>query len=295
VPGHLLVVGAGYIGLEMGTVWRRLGAKVTVVEFLDRITPGMDGEVSKTFQRILGKQGMAFKLGAKVTGVDSSGELLKVHVEPARGGEPEIIECDVVLVSIGRRPYTEGLGLQAAGVALDERQRISTDDHFQTNVPGIYAIGDAIKGPMLAHKAEEEGVAVAEILAGQKPHIDYNLIPGVVYTDPEVAALGQTEEQLKEAGIAYRTGKFSMMANSRARAVGRTDGFVKLLADTQSDRILGCHIIAADAGTMINEVTVAMEFGASAEDLARTSHPHPTLEEAIKEAALATFAKPIHM
>ncbi|WP_027134499.1 dihydrolipoyl dehydrogenase [Geminicoccus roseus] len=295
VPKHLIVIGGGYIGLELGTVWRRLGAKVTVVEYLDRITPGMDGEVSKTFQRILAKQGVAFKLGTKVTGVDSSGELLKVHVEPAKGGEPEVIEGDVVLVSIGRRPYTEGLGLEAAGVALDERQRISTHDDFSTNVPGIYAIGDAIKGPMLAHKAEEEGVAVAEILAGQKPHIDYNLIPGVVYTDPEVAALGQTEEQLKAAGVEYKTGKFSMMANSRARAVGRTDGFVKLLTEAGTDKILGCHIIAADAGTMINEVTVAMEFGASAEDLARTSHPHPTLEEAIKEAALASFAKPIHM
>lgn len=295
VPEHLVVIGGGYIGLEMGTVWRRLGAKVTVVEFLDRITPGMDGEVSKTFQRLLTRQGMSFKLNTKVTGVDSSGEGLKVHVEPAKGGEPAVIDCDVVLVAIGRRPYTEGLGLEAAGVALDERQRISTDDRFCTNVPGIFAIGDAIKGPMLAHKAEEEGVAVAEILAGQKPHIDYNLIPGVVYTDPEVAALGQTEEQLKAAGVAYKTGKFSMMANSRARAIGRTDGFVKLLADAETDRILGCHIVAADAGTMISEVTVAMEFGASAEDLARTSHPHPTLEEAIKEAALATIGKPIHM
>ena len=295
VPEHLVVIGGGYIGLEMGTVWRRLGAKVTVVEFLDRVTPGMDGEVSKTFQRILAKQGMAFKLGTKVTGVDSSGDLLKVHVEPAKGGQGEVIECDVVLVAIGRRPYTEGVRLEAAGVALDERRRIATDDHFCTNVPGIYAIGDAIRGPMLAHKAEEEGVAVAEILRGQKPHIDYNLIPGVVYTDPEIAALGQTEEQLKQAGVVYKVGKFSMMANSRARAVGNTDGFVKLLTDASTDRILGCHIIAPDAGTMINEVTVAMEFGASAEDLARTSHPHPTLEEAIKEAALAAFAKPIHM
>jgi dihydrolipoamide dehydrogenase len=295
VPEHLVVIGGGYIGLEMGTVWRRLGAKVTVVEFLDRVTPGMDMEVSKTFQRILTKQGMTFRLGTKVTGVDSSGELLKVHVEPAKGGEGEAIECDVVLVAIGRRPYTDGVGLEAAGVGLDERQRIATDEHFRTNVPGIFAIGDAIKGPMLAHKAEEEGVAVAEILAGQKPHIDYNLIPGVVYTDPEIAAVGQTEEQLKQAGVAYKVGKFSMMANSRARAVGNTDGFVKLLTDAGTDRILGCHIIASDAGTMINEVTVGMEFGASAEDLARTSHPHPTLEEAIKEAALAAFAKPIHM
>ena len=295
VPEHLVVIGGGYIGLEMGTVWRRLGAKVTVVEYLDRVTPGMDNEVSKTFQRILAKQGMTFKLGTKVTGVDSSGDLLKVHIEPASGGEAEMIDCDVVLVAVGRRPFTEGVGLEAAGVALDERQRISTEDHLNTNVPNIFAIGDVIKGPMLAHKAEEEGVAVAEYLNGQRPHIDYNLVPGVVYTDPEIAAVGQTEEQLKAAGIAYKAGKFSMMANSRARAVGTTDGFVKILADARTDQVLGCHIIAADAGTMIGEVTVAMEFGASSEDLARTCHPHPTLEEAIKEAALAAFAKPIHM
>ena len=234
VPEHLVVIGGGYIGLEMGTVWRRLGAKVTVVEFLDRVTPGMDGEVSKTFQRILSKQGMTFKLGTKVTGVDSSGHLLKVHVEPAKGGEAEIIECDVVLVAIGRRPYTDGVGLEVAGVALDERQRISTDVHFQTNVPGIFAIGDAIKGPMLAHKAEEEGVRDCRIPCRAKPHIDYNLIPGVVYTDPEIAALGQTEEQLKQAGVAYKIGKFSMMANSRARAVGE-HRWVRQAADGCAD------------------------------------------------------------
>ena len=295
VPKHLLVVGAGYIGLEMGTVWRRLGAKVTVVEFLDRVTPGMDGEVSKEFEKTLKKQGMAFKLGTKVLGVDSAGEQVKVTVEPAKGGAAETIECDTVLVSIGRRPYTEGLGLEAAGVALDDRGRVATDGHFRTNVPGIWAIGDVIVGPMLAHKAEEEGSCVAEMLVGQKPHIDYDIIPGVVYTTPEVASVGKTEEQLKEAGIAYKAGKFPFMANSRARSVGLTDGFVKILADAASDKVLGAHIIGPEAGILIAEVAVAMEFGASSEDIARTCHPHPTLEEAVKEAALATFAKPIHM
>ncbi|MFO1050192.1 MAG: dihydrolipoyl dehydrogenase [Geminicoccaceae bacterium] len=295
VPKHLLVVGAGYIGLEMGTVWRRLGAKVTVVEFLDRVTPGMDGEVSKEFERTLKKQGMVFKLGTKVMGVDSAGEQVKVTVESAKGGAAETIECDTVLVSIGRRPYTEGLGLEAAGVALDDRGRVATDGHFRTNVPGIWAIGDVIVGPMLAHKAEEEGSCVAEMLVGQKPHIDYDIIPGVVYTTPEVASVGKTEEQLKEAGIAYKAGKFPFMANSRARSVGLTDGFVKILADATSDKVLGAHIIGPEAGILIAEVAVAMEFGASSEDIARTCHPHPTLEEAVKEAALATFAKPIHM
>ena len=295
VPKHLLVVGAGYIGLEMGTVWRRLGAKVTVVEFLDRVTPGMDGEVSKEFEKTLKKQGMAFKLGTKVMGVDSAGEQVKVTVEPAKGGAAETIECDTVLVSIGRRPYTEGLGLEAVSVALDDRGRVATDGHFRTNVPGIWAIGDAIAGPMLAHKAEEEGSCVAEMLVGQKPHIDYDIIPGVVYTTPEVASVGKTEEQLKEAGIAYKAGKFPFMANSRARSVGLTDGFVKILADAASDKVLGAHIIGPEAGILIAEVAVAMEFGASSEDIARTCHPHPTLEEAVKEAALATFAKPIHM
>jgi dihydrolipoamide dehydrogenase len=295
VPKHLLVVGAGYIGLEMGTVWRRLGAKVTVVEFLDRVTPGMDGEVSKEFQKILTKQGMVFKLGAKVTGVDTSGDTVKVTVEPAKGGAPETIECDTVLVSIGRRPYTEGLGLEGVGVRLDNRGRIETDGHFQTSVPGILAIGDVIAGPMLAHKAEEEGSCVAEILAGQKPHIDYDIIPGVVYTAPEVASIGKTEEQLKEAGIAYKAGKFPFMANSRARSVGTTDGFVKILADAKTDKVLGAHIIGPEAGVLIAEIGVAMEFGASSEDIARTCHAHPTLEEAVKEAALATFSKPIHI
>ncbi len=295
VPEHLVIIGAGYIGLEMGAVWQRLGAKVTVVEFLDRVTPGMDGEVSKQFQRILEKQDIAIKLNTKVTGVDKKGKKLKVTVEPAKGGEAATIECDIVLVAIGRRPFTQGLGLESVGIAPDQRGMIEVDDHFKTKADGIYAIGDVIRGPMLAHKAEEEGVAVAELLAGQQPHIDYNKIPGVVYTSPEVAAIGRTEEQLKEAGIKYKTGKFPFLANSRARAVGQTDGFVKILADAETDEILGCHIIGADAGTMIGELAVAMEFGASAEDLARTSHAHPTLEEAIKEAALATFAKPLNL
>jgi len=295
VPEHLVVIGAGYIGLEMGAVWQRLGSKVTVVEFLDRVTPGMDGEVSKQFQRILAKQGLEFKLNTKVTGVDSKGKKLKVTVEPAKGGDAATIECDIVLVAIGRRPFTAGLGLESVGITPDRRGMIEVDDHFKTSVDGIYAIGDVIRGPMLAHKAEEEGVALAEMLAGQRPDIDYNKIPGVVYTSPEVAAIGRTEEQLKEAGIKYKTGKFPFMANSRARSVGQTDGFVKILADAETDEILGCHIIGADAGTMIGELAVAMEFGASAEDLARTSHAHPTLEEAIKEAALATFAKPLNI
>lgn len=295
VPKHLLVVGAGYIGLEMGTVWRRLGAKVTVVEFLDRVTPGMDGEVSKEFQKILTKQGMTFKLGMKVTGVEGSGEEVKVTVEPAKGGAPETIACDTVLVAIGRRPYTEGLGLEKVGVRLDNRGRVETDGHYRTSVEGVWAIGDVIQGPMLAHKAEEEGSCVAEMLAGQKPHIDYDIIPGVVYTAPEVASIGRTEEQLKESGTAYRTGKFPFMANSRARSVGNTDGFVKILADAQTDRVLGAHIIGPEAGILIAEIAIAMEFGASSEDIARTCHAHPTLEEAVKEAALATFAKPIHI
>ncbi len=295
VPQHLVVIGAGYIGLEMGAVWQRLGSKVTVVEFLDRVTPGMDGEVSKQFQRILEKQGLAFKLNTKVTGVQTTGKKLKVTIEPAKGGDAETIDCDIVLVAIGRRPFTEGLGLDSVGIEPDKRGMIEVGDRFETKADGIYAIGDVIRGPMLAHKAEEEGVAVAEMLAGQRPHIDYNKIPGVVYTFPEVAAIGRTEEQLEEAGVKYKTGKFPFLANSRARSIGQTDGFVKILADAETDEILGCHIIGAEAGTMIGELAVAMEFGASAEDLARTSHAHPTLEEAIKEAALATFAKPLNI
>ena len=294
VPEHLLIVGAGYIGLEMGTVWRRLGAKVTVVEYLDRVTPGMDLEVSKEFQKILTKQGMIFKLGTKVVGVES-GDKLKVTVEPAKGGDQEVIEADTVLVAIGRRPYTEGLGLEGAGVRVDNRGRVEIDEKFKTSVDGIYAIGDVVRGAMLAHKAEEEGTGVAEMLAGQRPHLDYDIIPGVVYTSPEVAAIGKTEEQLKEAGVAYKVGKFPFVANSRARTTGDTDGFVKILADKVTDKLLGAHIIGRDAGVMIGEVAVAMEFGASAEDIARTCHAHPTVEEAVKEAAMvAAFGKPIH-
>ena len=295
VPEHMVVIGAGYIGLEMATVWGRLGSQITVVEFLERVTPGMDNEVSKNFERILKKQGMKFKMKTKVTGVDTSGDKLKVSVEPAAGGETEVIECDTVLLSIGRRPYTEGLGLENVGLETNAMGQIDVDDHFKTKVDGIYAIGDVIRGAMLAHKAEEEGSCVAEMLAGQKPHIDYDIIPGVVYTAPEVASIGKTEEQLKEAGVAYKAGKFPFSANSRARSTGLTDGFVKILADAETDRVLGCHIIGAEAGTMIAEVAMAMEFGASSEDIARTCHAHPTLEEAVKEAALATHSKPIHM
>ncbi|CAN5400168.1 dihydrolipoyl dehydrogenase [soil metagenome] len=295
VPEKLLVIGAGVIGLELGSVWRRLGSQVTVVEFLDRILPGMDGEVAKSFQRILEKQGMTFKLGAKVTGVDTSGKKLKASVEPAAGGTAETIEADVVLVAIGRVPYTEGLGLKEAGVELDERGRVKTDGHFATNVKGIYAIGDVIVGPMLAHKAEDEGVAVAEILAGQAGHTNYDVIPGVVYTFPEVASVGKTEEELKQAGIAYNVGKFPFTANGRTKVNQTTDGFVKILADAKTDRILGGHIIGAEAGEMIHEIVVAMEFGGAAEDVARSCHAHPTRSEAIKEAAMAVAKRAIHM
>jgi dihydrolipoamide dehydrogenase len=294
VPGKLLVVGAGVIGLELGSVWRRLGAQVTVVEFLERILPGMDGEVGKQFQRILGKQGITFKLGSKVTGIDSSGKPLKATVEPAAGGTPETIEADVALIAIGRVPYTEGLGLEAVGVAT-ERGRVKTDKHFATNVPGIYAIGDVIAGPMLAHKAEDEGVAVAEIIAGKAGHVNYDAIPNVIYTYPEVASVGKTEEELKQAGVAYTVGKFPFTANGRAKVNRTTDGFVKILADSRTDRVLGVHIVGADAGTMITEATLAMEFGGSAEDIARTCHPHPTLSEAVKEAALSVDKRAIHI
>jgi len=295
VPGKLLVVGAGVIGLELGSVWRRLGAQVTVVEFLDRILPGMDGEVGKQFQRILEKQGLAFRLGTKVTGVETSGKTLKATIEPAAGGKSETIEADVVLVAIGRVPYTEGLGLKEAGVALDERGRVKTDAHFATNVKGVYAIGDVIAGPMLAHKAEDEGVAVAELLAGQAGHVNYDVIPNVIYTFPEVASVGKSEEELKQAGIAYNTGKFPFTANGRAKVNHTTDGFVKILADARTDRVLGVHIVGADAGTMIAEAAIAMEFGGSAEDIARTCHAHPTLNEAVKEAALAVDKRALHM
>jgi dihydrolipoamide dehydrogenase len=294
VPGHLVVIGGGYIGLELGSVWRRLGAKVTVVEFLDRIVPTMDGEVAKNFQRILARQGMTFRLGTKVTGARHTNEGVVLTVEPAKGGAAEEIMADVVLVAIGRKPHTAGLNLEGVGVALDERGRVRTEG-FATSVPGIWAIGDVIVGPMLAHKAEEEGVALAETLAGQHPHLNYDAIPGVVYTWPEVASVGATEEQLKERGIAFRAGKFPFTANGRARAMGETDGFVKILADAATDRILGAHIIGPDAGTLIAELALAIEFSASAEDVARTSHAHPSLNEAVKEAALAVAGRPIHI
>lgn len=295
VPKHLVVVGAGYIGLEMGSVWARLGAKVTVVEFLDRITPGMDGEVAKNFQRILGKQGFDFRLGTKVTGAEKLKTKIKLSVEPAAGGDAETLDCDIVLVAIGRRPYTEGLGLEALGVETDNRGFITVDAHYQTNVEGVFAIGDCIPGPMLAHKAEDEGMACAEIIAGETGHVNYDAIPGIVYTWPEVASVGQTEEQLKDAGVDYKVGKFPFTANGRARASNNTDGFVKLLADAASDRILGAHIIGPDAGTMIHEIVVGMEFGAAAEDIARTCHGHPTLNEAVKEAALDVAGRTIHL
>ena len=294
VPQRLLVVGAGVIGLELGSVWRRLGSKVTVVEFLDRILSGMDNEVCRQSLRLLEKQGIVFKLGSKVTGVDASGAVLKASVEPAKGGAAEVIEADVVLVAIGRVPFTDGLGLEQAGVAKDNRGRVVTDAHFATNVKGVYAIGDVIAGPMLAHKAEDEGMAVAEILAGQAGHVNYDVIPGVVYTFPEIASVGKTEEELKEKGTAYNVGKFPFTANGRAKANQQTDGFVKILADARTDRVLGVHIAGSDAGNMIAEAAVAMEFGASSEDSARTCHAHPTLPEAVKEAALAVAKRAIH-
>lgn len=295
VPGRMVVVGGGVIGLELGSVWSRLGAKVTVVEYLDTILGGMDGEVSKQFQRILAKQGMEFNLGAKVTGVEKSGEGAKVTFEPVKGGEAQTLEADVVLVATGRKPYTAGLGLEEAGVALDNRGRVEIDGHYRTNVAGIYAIGDVVKGPMLAHKAEDEGVALAEILVGQHGHVNYEVIPGVVYTQPEVASVGKTEEELKSAGVNYKVGKFPFTANGRARAMQAMDGFVKVLADKDTDRVLGVHIIGLGAGEMIHEAAVLMEFGGSSEDLGRTCHAHPTMSEAVKEAALATFFKPLHM
>jgi len=295
VPGHLVVIGGGYIGLELGSVWRRLGAEVTVVEFLDRLVPSMDNEVGQMFQRVLGRQGFKFRLKTKVTAARKGNDGVTLVLEPAEGGTAEEIKADAVLVAIGRRAYVEGLGLAEAGVELDERGRVRTDGHFATNVPGIWAIGDAITGPMLAHKAEEEGVALAERIAGQHGHVNYGVIPGVVYTWPEVASIGETEEQLKARGVAYRVGKFPFTANGRARAMGDTDGFVKILADKATDRVLGAHIIGPDAGTLIAEIAIAMEFGASAEDIARTCHAHPSLNEAVKEAALAVDGRPIHM
>jgi dihydrolipoamide dehydrogenase len=295
VPEKLLIVGAGVIGLELGSVWHRLGAQVTVVEFLDRILPGMDGEVAKQFQRILEKQGFAFKLGSKVTGVDTSGEKLSAQIELAAGGKGETLQADIVLVAIGRVPYTEGLGFKEAGIALDNRGRVQIDAHFATSLKGVYAIGDVVAGPMLAHKAEDEGVACAEILSGQAGHVNYDVIPGVVYTTPEVSAVGKTEEELKQAGVAYTVGKFPFTANGRSKVNQTTEGFVKVLADAKTDRVLGVHIVGREAGEMIHEAAVLMEFGGSAEDLARTCHAHPTRSEAIKEAALAVGKRAIHM
>jgi len=294
VPEKLVVVGAGIIGLELGSVWRRLGAQVTVVEFLDHIVPGVDGEVARQFNRMLQKQGLTFKLSSKVSGVDASGKTLKVKVEPAAGGAAEMLEADVVLVAIGRVPFTEGLGLEGVGVKKDNRGRVVVDAHLRTNVPGIYAIGDVVAGPMLAHKGEEEGVAAAETIAGQAGHVNYDVIPNVVYTAPEIAAVGKTEEELKAAGVAYAVGKFPFSANARARANLATEGFVKILADAKTDRVLGVHILGPDAETMIAEAAIAMEFGASSEDIARTCHAHPTLSEAMKEAALAVLKRAIN-
>jgi dihydrolipoamide dehydrogenase len=294
VPARFAVIGAGVIGLELGSVYARLGAKVTVIEYLDRILPGMDGEVAKNFQRMLQKQGFTFKLASKVTGAVKTSGVVTLTVEPAAGGAAETVEADTVLVAVGRIPYTEGLGLEAAGVKLDSRGRVEVDGHFATSVKGIYAIGDVIRGPMLAHKAEDEGVALAELLAGQAGHVNYDVIPGVVYTTPEVAAVGKTEEELKAAGVDYKAGKFLFLANGRAKANQTTDGFVKVLADAKTDRVLGCHIVGPMAGELIHEVAVLMEFGGSAEDLARTCHAHPTLSEAVKEAALAVAGRAIH-
>ncbi len=285
VPKHLVVVGAGVIGLELGSVWRRLGAEVTVVEFLDRILPGMDSEVAKQFKRILEKQGIAFRLGAKVTGATTTKSAVTLSVEPAKGGETEEIKCDAVLVAIGRRPFTANLGLEDVGVKTDDRGFVLTD-HYKTNVEGIYALGDVTHGPMLAHKAEDEGVACIERIAGKPGHMNYDLIPSVVYTDPEVAAVGKTEDELKEAGITYKVGKFPFMANSRAKANHETDGFVKILADAETDRVLGAHIVGTGAGEMIAEVVAVMEFGGASEDIARTCHAHPTKSEAVRQAAM---------
>ncbi len=294
VPGKMVVIGAGVIGLEMGSVWSRLGAEVTVVEFLDRILPGMDGEIGKLTQRILGKQGLQFRLGTKVTGAKNGKGGVTLTLEPAKGGDAEELKADVVLVAIGRRPFTEGLGLKELGIAMDNRGFIQVDGDFRTSVDGIYAIGDCVPGPMLAHKAEEDGIVAVERMAGQKSHIDYNLVPGVVYTWPEVAGVGKTEEQLKEAGVDYKAGKFSFMANSRARAVGDTDGVVKVLADKRSDKVLGVHIVGPLAGDILAECVTIMEFGGSAEDIARTCHSHPSMGEAVKEAALAVDGRAIH-
>jgi dihydrolipoamide dehydrogenase len=295
VPKHLVVVGAGIIGLELGSVWRRLGSDVTVVEFLDRICPGIDDEVTKFFQRALAKQGLKFKLGSKVTKAETTDSGVTLTVEPSKGGAAETLQADVVLVAIGRRPYVAGLGLDKVGVKLTPHGRIAVDAHFQTSVPGIYAIGDVIDGPMLAHKASEDGIACVETLAGQKGHVNWDLVPSVVYTQPEVAWVGKSEEQLKAAGVAYKIGKYPFTADPRSRANAATEGFVKVLSDKTTDRVLGVHIFGAEAGTMIGEAALAMEFAASAEDIGRVCHAHPTVNEALKEAALAAWEKPIHL
>jgi len=295
VPKSLIVIGGGVIGLELGTVWRRLGASVTVVEYLDNILPGMDMEIRKEALKIFKKQGIEFKLSSKVTGAKTSKKGVDLTVEPAAGGKAETLSAEVVLMAIGRKAYTDGLGLETVGVAKDERGRIKVDAHFETNVKGIFAIGDVIAGPMLAHKAEDEGVILAEILAGQSGHIDYNLIPGVVYTWPEVANVGKTEEQLKQDGVEYKAGKFPFMANGRARAMGMTEGFVKILSCSKTDRVLGAHMIGPNVGELMAEVVSVMEFQGTAEDIARTCHSHPTLSEVVKEAALAVHKRPIHI
>ena len=295
VPKKMIVIGGGVIGLELGTVWRRLGTQVTVVEFMDNILPGMDNEIRKEARKLFKKQGIEFKLSSKVTGAKTTAKGVDLMVEPAAGGDAEKISADVVLMAIGRKPYVDGLGLDNVGVKLNERGQIETDEFFETSVEGIYAIGDVIAGPMLAHKAEDEGVVLAEMLAGQSGHIDYNAIPGVVYTWPEIASVGKTEEQLKEAGVKYKSGKFPFMANGRARAMNATDGFVKILADSKTDRILGAHMIGPNVGELIAEVVSVMEFEGTAEDIARTCHAHPTLTEVVKEAALAVDKRPLHI
>ena len=294
VPDKLAVIGGGYIGLEMGSVWSRLGADVTVIEYLDFITPGMDREISNEFQKILSKQGIKFKMGSKVESVQDKGKSVLISYTNVKNSKKEVLEVDKVLVSVGRKPYTEGLNLSKVGIKKDSKGRIEVNNKLQTSVSNIYAIGDVIKGPMLAHKAEEEGIAVAEILAGQAGHVNYDVIPGVVYTSPEVATVGKTEEQLKEEKKSYKTGKFPFLANSRAKVNNETEGFVKILADSITDKVLGVHIIGPHCGDMIAEMALAMEFGASAEDIARTCHAHPTHTEAIKEAALAVDKRPIH-
>ena len=294
VPKKLAIIGGGYIGLEMGSVWSRLGSKVTVFEYLEYITPGMDREISNEFKKILTKQGINFKMGSKVSSVKNMGDIVSINYTDVKNSKNEKDEFDKVLVSVGRKPYTEGLNLTKLGVKKDNKGRIEVNDKLQTSVKNIYAIGDVIKGPMLAHKAEEEGIAVAEILAGQAGHVNYDVIPGVIYTSPEVATVGKTEEQLKDEKRSYKVGKFPFLANSRAKVNNETDGFVKILADSKTDKVLGVHIIGPHCGNMIAEMALAMEFGASAEDIARTCHAHPTHTEAIKEAALAVDKRPIH-